>query len=525
MATKLILTNRTALAGKYGADLGPIDAAVQKLIAADAARGLDSVYLAVDDPAATQQAGGAAVTDATDQQQNKRAIDSLYHAHMPDYLMLLGSCDVIPHQDLENPLHDAAGSDFDPDATIASDLPYACDRPYSSAVSDFGQITRAVARLPDVTGGSDPAYLAGVLGTAAQAVTRPMASYKGYLGVSTQNWVTSTQQSLQLIFRDNADLQVAPGSNGPQWTDQQLSALVHFFNCHGNPRDSRFYGQLGTLESPSHDAAYVAGKLREGTVAAMECCYGAQLYDPRGGQAPMANTYLASGAYGYLGSTDVAYGDQFATSCADNLSAMFLGNILNGASLGRALLQARQSYLQSCGSASEPHNAKTLAQFILLGDPSIQPVVAGDSLAPLAEGGTPAPGTHLGSKSGPILSQMRVQRRRELYTRGVQMKAQHVFVTKRRAKKPSRGLRDTLQSLAQERGLRETRTISYSMPREPREARLAPERLRQMAPWPDGVHAIFGRYGEEREGRAGVRLLMVRTREGRVLSYSELHKK
>ena len=35
------------------------------------------------------------------------------------------------------------------------------------------------------------------------------------------------------------------------------------------------------LEYPvAHDAAYIQGKIKSGTVAAAECCYGAELYDP-----------------------------------------------------------------------------------------------------------------------------------------------------------------------------------------------------------------------------------------------------
>ena len=61
----------------------------------------------------------------TSPRQNKRAIDAVAKQLRPDYLMLLGSVDVIPHQDMRNPIP----SDGDP--TARGDLPYACEAPYS----------------------------------------------------------------------------------------------------------------------------------------------------------------------------------------------------------------------------------------------------------------------------------------------------------------------------------------------------------------------------------------------------------
>jgi hypothetical protein len=51
----------------------------------------------------------------------------------------------------------------------------------------------------------------------------------------------------------------------------------------------------------------------------------------------------------------------------------FLESLLKGASLGRAMLEARQKYIGGW-SVPTPYDYKTLAQFLLLGDPSIQPV-------------------------------------------------------------------------------------------------------------------------------------------------------
>src|SRR5687768_16929747 len=104
MTTKIIDTNESALKAKYGsAGLKKIDAGVKKLIKADKARGIETRVIAVDNAAAMKKVKGKAVKMASSPKQNKDAIDKVYRASLPDYLMILGAPDVIPHQDLRNP--------------------------------------------------------------------------------------------------------------------------------------------------------------------------------------------------------------------------------------------------------------------------------------------------------------------------------------------------------------------------------------------------------------------------------------
>ena len=81
-----------------------------------------------------------------------------------------------------------------------------------------------------------------------------------------------------------------------------VKRLSHFINCHGAPDDSHFYGQprSGAQVYPiALDAVYLEKKISEGTVAAAECCYGGQLFDPvyNKGQMGICNTYLIHKAY------------------------------------------------------------------------------------------------------------------------------------------------------------------------------------------------------------------------------------
>jgi hypothetical protein len=82
---------------------------------------------------------------------------------------------------------------------------------------------------------------------------------------------------------------------------------------------------------------------------------------------------MASSIYGFWGSSTIAYGPADTNDYADLICQYFLREVLNGASLGRACLQARQNYLQQVAPL-DPVDLRTIAQFNLIGDPSIHPV-------------------------------------------------------------------------------------------------------------------------------------------------------
>src|SRR2546425_1917897 len=133
MDDKVIATNLSVLRQKYGSGANKILAAVRKLIVADKKRGLRTRLVALDDAAAMKKLKAPVVTKAAETKQNKRAIDAVFRALLPDYLLLLGATDVIPHQDMKNPVY--GGEDFD--ALAYGDLPYACEAPYSQRPQDF----------------------------------------------------------------------------------------------------------------------------------------------------------------------------------------------------------------------------------------------------------------------------------------------------------------------------------------------------------------------------------------------------
>jgi hypothetical protein len=179
--------------------------------------------------------------------------------------------------------------------------------------------------------------------------------------------------SLRNVF-GAAEIHTSP-AEGPTWAKPMLSRRVHFVNCHGADSDPQFYGQEGSNYPVAHQSKLVAGRVRAGTVAAAECCYGAQLWAPQGldGQEPMPIAYLRSGAVAFLGSSTIAYGPADANGDADLICQYFVDSLLGGASLGRATLEARQRFVRGVTVLS-PVNTKTLAQFSLMGDPSVHAV-------------------------------------------------------------------------------------------------------------------------------------------------------
>jgi hypothetical protein len=371
MLDKLVVTNLGALASKYGARVHEVNAALERLVAADAARGLRTRVVGLDDQEAMAALGVSAARHPVDPQQAKTALDALFAAVVPDYVLLLGATDVIPHQPLANPVF---APDGDGDEFAYGDLPYACEAPFSTDPAEFIAPTRVVGRLPDLTGATDPGYLVALLEATAGWQPGTPDDYLACLGVSAAVWQGSTRLSLRRLFGPGAQVELSP-DRGPQWAEELLARRVHFINCHGAEADPRFYGQDGDSFPVAHDGTLIDGRLARGTIAAVECCYGAELYDPAvaGGQPGMANVYLGNGAYGFFGSSTIAYGPAEGNGAADLICQFFLSRVLAGASLGRAALEARQDYVREV-TVVDPVDLKTLAQFSLLGDPSIHPV-------------------------------------------------------------------------------------------------------------------------------------------------------
>ena len=422
---KFIVTNKGALKAKYGAGLSRVLKAVDGLVAADAARGIVSRLVALDVAADMAPYGGRPMDGPKDREGAKRCIDAIDKVAEPHYLLILGGPDVVPMQWLFNTAGMLAGTNpeqwklGDDDRNVPSDLPYACDAAFSDDAGEFQGPTRVVGRLPDVPGARNPDFLVKVLKLAAAAKPLPREAYAKWMAVSTETWERSTRKTVTRIFGDDTRMIISPPRKNPL-SPRTLAPRVHFYNCHGGPSRIGFVGERADhRQCDVITAPKLRGKVTAGTVVVAECCFGADVFDPKDGEdAPgtlgMALEYLRQGAYGFFGSSTTAYGQTSTNDYADVICRNFTKKVLAGASLGRAALEARIDYLKY-RTWDDPVKLKTLAQFHLLGDPSIHPVAAG---RPAVEGAVRLPAALLAQLGRQRAKRRKKQREegRRLYT-------------------------------------------------------------------------------------------------------------
>lgn len=380
---KLTVTHRGRLLEKYGpTGLAAIDQGLATWQANDLHRGFRNVLIGIDDAAALAPFDIKPIQGKVTAIRVKRIIDSLYRQLNPDYLILLGSGDVIPHFEVENPTLDSGG---DHDALVPTDNPYACSRSYSGKKRESYLIPdRVIGRIPDLPGANDPALLLDLLRGAASWSSNPLGAYTADLLACCDQWSGSGNACAAALGRAGSVLDLSPPVD--ETTAAFISrhgSLLHMIKAHGAERDVRFYGQTGTHFPVLLASSGLAGAVQPGTVVGAMCCFGAGLFNPSAlgallpGQLPIPLVYLQQGAFGFGGSTNTAWVGIGEMLCADWIVVGFLKSVLGGASLGRALLEAKQEFVdwiakqgRSPGLAEE----KTLLQFLLLGDPAIHPV-------------------------------------------------------------------------------------------------------------------------------------------------------
>jgi hypothetical protein len=389
---KLLVTHSGALRRKYGVGgAKQVRAALDALVKADKAHHLVSRVLLLDNTSTMRALRLAPVAEG-DWTATLKAVDTAVERYQPAYVALVGATDVVPQAQLRNPLHPS-----DDDPYVPSDLPFACDLPGSfsgtgTALLDPSQllaVTRVVGRIPDVVGATDPAVLLANLAVAAGYRQQPATAYQKVFALSAAVWRGSTALSVDLLPGPAPATSLSPPKKAP-WTKTDLSALSHFVNCHGGDFTPDWFGQRDS-NAPVDTVALrpedVDGRVTPGTVVVAECCYGAMHQAPAamGGRLPMLWAYLRSGAYAAVGSSTTAYGPADGNGQADLVCRYALEGIMGGASTGRALLDARQRYIRETGALG-PEDLKTIAQFDLLGDPSLVPVATPGRVIPGGKG-------------------------------------------------------------------------------------------------------------------------------------------
>lgn len=451
MTVKIIATSKSALFRKYQlAGALQVWGALQTLVAADLVRGISTTIIDIDTgrPITSRLTppGRAGWPSET---ATKAAINAILKKYNPAYLMLLGGPDVVRHQTLNNPMLG------DGDANVPSDLPYASQSAYSKDITKHLGVTHVVGRLPDLLNATSPAFLVKLIKYAATARTIPAASYKGAYGVSAEVWQNSTQMSMTAIFGSGVSPRLSPPITPPV-SAALLRSRSHFINCHGDTSDFHFYGQRGTSYPTAMETPDNVGRITRGCVASVECCFGAEIYDPTPiGEMGLCCCYLADGAHGFFGSSTISYGPASGNGNADLITQFFLKEVvIRGASLGRGCLTARQQFLQAAGPVLNPTDLKTIGQFLLLGDPSIHParapVSAARSVARAAFGEEKADDA------------ARIGRREELSAKGAAL-PQTLLTAKTRRKSPPSGgpVRRHLLQLAKQANMKRPKITSF----------------------------------------------------------------
>jgi ketosteroid isomerase-like protein len=182
---KLSVTIRKRLLAKYGrSGVKSIDAAIRAWSAANAAQGFKTVHVALDDAAALAKHGVRPLRGAVTAAKAKRVVDALFAALTPDYLVLIGSGDVVPFFEVVNP---SARQDDEP--TLLTDNPYGCSTKFAARNRRSYLVPdRVVGRIPDLPGADDPAPLVDYLLKAARWESRPAAAYRGAYAVCCDAW-------------------------------------------------------------------------------------------------------------------------------------------------------------------------------------------------------------------------------------------------------------------------------------------------------------------------------------------------
>jgi hypothetical protein len=382
-SVKLCVTVKRNLEKKYDqAALQEISRAAKDWTAAEAKRGIQTAFVAVDDAAAMKTQGVTPISGKATAAKIKRAVDALWNRLNPDYLVLFGGDEIVPMFVVANPSYDPGGDD---DRQVPTDNPYASSAAFrASNRSTYLVPDRVVGRIPDMVSDPNPAWLVDYLAVATTWTSRPASYYAALYATCCDEWKGAGTACVQYLGAPPARLLITPPTTDSSASARtRLSSRLHMIKCHGAPLDPKFYGQKGNDYPVSLASATLKPRLKPATLAAAMCCYGAQIYSPtdpaaqNSGDWPLASTYLRKGALGFAGSTMIAWVGLGQMMCADWIVASYLKGALGGASLGRAFLEAKQDYVRwinQQGHAPDLADEKTLIEYVLLGDPAIHPV-------------------------------------------------------------------------------------------------------------------------------------------------------
>ncbi|MEL7645676.1 MAG: hypothetical protein AAGU04_05360 [Anaerolineaceae bacterium] len=395
----VLMTSRTALANKYGANTANviIDAMQDLSIKITALPGWNSIVFVPDDPRIANDLG-LTPSLANDAWKFKLALADLDKSlaakgEMVGTLLIIGGNDIVPFHQLPNPTDDA-------DNYVASDNPYA-------TVDDNYFIPQwPVGRIPDEAG-SDPVYLIEQLRYLNNEYALKLKAKTFISGTVFENWLYNLRESLNvtlqsfkrseqlgycaevwkipstevynLIDRGDRIKSSPPVDTSTLLANQKSNPKFAYFNLHGLKDAPEWFGQSDftrRLNSPEYPVAVVPDLFNMETpapdIVLSEACYGANILDKTAKEA-MAIKLLATGCRAFVGSTCTAYGSVNKPLVgADLLAHSFWTHVQNSVPVGYALMRAKLTLASRMTQAQgylDGEDQKTILSFVLYGDP------------------------------------------------------------------------------------------------------------------------------------------------------------
>ncbi len=380
----LIVSSRHRLWQRYGPEgVFDIERAMGALCRAMAERGIAGTPLYIDDsPLLT--AFGVLPADPSQPRDIARVIREV-SARMAwtdeevRDVLLIGDDGIVPFFRLPNP------SDDD-DEFVASDHPYGADpsRPIGEA--------RGVGRMPDA--GLEPLLAALQAATEAHralAAGTSAALAPTAFGYSASIWKRAARGAFAAVGEARA-LRLSPPlsvRDRPRPDATGRLPRFHYYNLHGLVDSPDWFGQVDPAFPADYAPFPVAlqpGDLPSaaGTVVVAECCYGAHL-EGRSVAESVALSHMAGGALAFFGATGVAYGGLDGPLVAADLLAFHLWRaLLDGLPAGRSLARAKALLVADAMSRQgylDGEDEKTVAGFVLYGDPSLPHATPGEAQA------------------------------------------------------------------------------------------------------------------------------------------------
>ncbi|WP_295935622.1 C25 family cysteine peptidase [uncultured Alistipes sp.] len=305
-----------------------------------------------------------------------------------NYLFIIGGGDVIPMPVVPHYIDDPDSSDSD----IDTDIPYAYilgEKTYhkfgTAELFQYEQYFH-VGRLP-LAANASLDDLVGYLRCAAKSFDA--VNIKRSFGLTDLTWLSasvwvSDPFRRHKLYRGDERLSEQFFTRNLYISPCVTSSLVDkvfdrtadmfYFNLHGSdaPTMCSFYASYNDDLYEAITPRQLAAAEKPNMVVT-EACYGAKFQDYNRGEtmllAAMANKTLV-----YLGSSRIAWGvsqcdSQAKLNNADRIANVYMARLLEGHTAGEALFLARQSFFEMNEEYFTPHQALTIVEFNLFGDP------------------------------------------------------------------------------------------------------------------------------------------------------------